>query len=47
MRKAFQRLQKKYGFIMIDGTLSIPKISQELKKRISQLLLKPPLPMAH
>jgi len=38
MQKAFQKLQKKYGFITIDGTLSIPEINQELKKRISQLL---------
>lgn len=38
MRQAFRRLQKKYGFIVIDGTRSIDEINAELRARISSII---------
>ena len=38
MRKAFQQLQKTYGFTIVDGNRSVDDITQELRKKISGVL---------
>jgi hypothetical protein len=38
MQGAFRRLQKSYGFTIVDGTRAVDEVNAELRKKIDAVL---------